>query len=116
MPRIILSSRRAGRRKEHGMHEVQDPELDKLAQRGSAPPRLKGRIALVTGASRGLGRFFAEALAREGAQVILAARSVNTLQEVAARIERAGGASHCVEMDVGSGDFVSRAIDKIVSQ
>jgi len=98
------------------MHEVQDPELDKLAQRGSAPPRLKDRIALVTGASRGLGRFFAEALAREGAQVILAARSVNMLQEVAAGIERAGGISHCVEMDVASGDSVSRAFDKIVAQ
>jgi NAD(P)-dependent dehydrogenase (short-subunit alcohol dehydrogenase family) len=95
------------------MPEVGNAELAKL--RGSANPRLVNRIALVTGASRGLGRFFAEVLAREGAHVILAARSSN-VQAVAQSIERFGGTSNCVEMDVSRDDSVLRAFDQMTGQ
>src|SRR5579863_8287024 len=74
-------------------------------------PRLKARIALVTGASRGLGRFFAETLAREGAEVILAGRS--NLQEIIDGIARAGGTAHTVEMDVTRDDSILRAFEEI---
>jgi NAD(P)-dependent dehydrogenase (short-subunit alcohol dehydrogenase family) len=53
--------------------------------------RFQGRIAVVTGASRGLGAAVAEALAREGAQVVLVARTQGALEAVDDRIRRAGG-------------------------
>src|SRR5579863_8467607 len=52
---------------------------------------LDGRIALVTGASRGLGRHFAGVLARAGAAVALAARDQTQLAEVKGEVESAGG-------------------------
>lgn len=58
--------------------------------------QLKSRTALVTGASMGIGRAIALGLAREGAQVALAARRVDLLKEVAAEIERNGGKTPAV--------------------
>ncbi|MGZ0188244.1 MAG: SDR family NAD(P)-dependent oxidoreductase [Alphaproteobacteria bacterium] len=62
--------------------------------------RLDGRAALVTGASRGLGRRFAIALAAAGAHVALAARDEERLAAVAAEITAAGGTAAPVVMDV----------------
>ena len=61
---------------------------------------LTGRIALVTGASSGLGVRFAEVLAENGAAVVLVARRADRLAEIKARIERAGGRALAVEADV----------------
>ena len=61
---------------------------------------LSGRIALVTGASSGLGAQFARTLARAGAAVVLASRRVERLKELRARIEGEGGDAHVVELDV----------------
>jgi NAD(P)-dependent dehydrogenase (short-subunit alcohol dehydrogenase family) len=87
---------------------------DAADARGRAKPRLENRIALVTGASRGLGRFFAETLAREGAHVVLAGRS--NLQAIIDDIARAGGTSHAVEMDVARNDSVHGAFAQIVTK
>jgi len=69
-----------------------------------APPHtlfdMTDRTAVVTGASSGLGVVFAEALAEAGANVVVAARRVSRLEEVAARITSAGGAALAVECDV----------------
>jgi len=60
---------------------------------------LSGRVALITGASSGLGAQFARALSRSGAKVVLAARRTDMLKALAAEIEAAGGHALPVAMD-----------------
>lgn len=67
---------------------------------------LDGRIALVTGASQGIGRACALTLARAGAQVALAARNTAKLAEVAAEIEAAGGKAVPFELDLASEESI----------
>ena len=61
---------------------------------------LSGRVALVTGASSGLGAQFARVLARAGAGVVMAARRVERLKTLRAEIEAEGGDAHFVGLDV----------------
>src|SRR5580700_5666876 len=61
---------------------------------------MSGRIALVTGASRGIGRAAALALSREGAHVILVARTVGGLEEVDDEIQKGGGSATLVPLDL----------------
>jgi NAD(P)-dependent dehydrogenase (short-subunit alcohol dehydrogenase family) len=61
---------------------------------------LAGRVALVTGASSGLGTQFARTLAKAGAAVVLSARRVERLKTLRAEIEAEGGDAHVVPMDV----------------
>ena len=67
---------------------------------------LEGRTALVTGASQGIGRACALALAKAGARVALAARNEAKLAEVAAEIAAAGGTAHTFTIDVASEDSI----------
>ncbi len=62
--------------------------------------RLEGRIALVTGASRGIGRAAALALAREGAHVIISARTTGALEELDDEIQEAGGSATILQLDL----------------
>jgi 3-oxoacyl-[acyl-carrier protein] reductase len=72
---------------------------------------LKGKVALVAAASRGLGRAVAEELAAEGASLVLCARGVESLEEACAHIERATGAAVLgVAGDVSSAEDVSRIV------
>ena len=66
----------------------------------SAQKSFSGRLVLVTGASRGIGRAVALALAREGAHVIALARTVGGLEELDDEIQKAGGAATLVPLDL----------------
>lgn len=70
----------------------------------------EGKIALVTGASSGLGARFAKVLAQAGAQVVLASRRVERLKELRAEIEADGGAAHVVALDVTDYASIKSAI------
>ena len=72
---------------------------------------LSGRTVLVTGASSGLGWRFAEVLAAHGANVVLAARRVERLQDLKAQIEASGGKAACVSLDVTDKAAVPAAFD-----
>ncbi len=61
---------------------------------------LEGRVALITGASSGLGAQFARTLAQAGACVVLAGRRVERLKDLRAEIEGSGGDAHVVQLDV----------------
>ncbi|WP_395668223.1 SDR family oxidoreductase [Rhodoferax sp.] len=71
---------------------------------------LSGRVALVTGASSGLGAQFARTLAAAGAAVVLASRRVDKLKELRAQIEGEGGDAHVVELDVTNHDSIKSAV------
>ncbi len=70
----------------------------------------KGKVALVTGASSGLGARFATVLAEAGATVVLAARRTEKLKELRAEIEAAGGAARIVALDVTDHASIKSAV------
>ena len=71
---------------------------------------LSGRVALVTGASGGLGAQFARTLAKAGAGVVLAARRMDRLKTLRAEIEADGGDAHVVTLDVTDHDSIKAAV------
>src|SRR6187399_444629 len=72
--------------------------------------RLDGRVAIVTGASSGLGVAFAQGLAEAGADLVLAARRVDRLRDTAALVNAAGRRALTVETDVADPDSCTRAV------
>lgn len=75
---------------------------------------LKGRRALVVGASRGIGRAIAAALAREGARVALVARGEETLRATVAALRAAGAEAHAIVADVATEDGAQRAVGEAI--
>lgn len=75
---------------------------------------LAGRTALVTGASRGIGRAIAVALGNCGAHVACVARNVEKLEEVASEIKAAGGEATVFPCDVTDGDAVQKTVDAVI--
>ena len=73
------------------------------------------RIALVTGASQGIGRACALALAAQGAHVALAARNLERLKAVAEEITAAGGTAHAFALDVADEDSIKAGVKTILS-
>jgi 3-oxoacyl-[acyl-carrier protein] reductase len=77
---------------------------------------LQGKIALVTGASQGIGRACALELAAAGATVALAARNVEKLEAVAAEIAAAGGTAKAFALDVSSEDSIKTAAKAVLAE
>ncbi len=75
-----------------------------------------GKLALVTGASRGIGAATAEALAAAGAHVILTARTASPLEEVEERIHAAGGAATIAPMDLTEGDHIKKLAEAVAGR
>ena len=78
--------------------------------------RLDGRIALVTGASSGIGAHCAEALASAGAGVVLAARRIDRTAALAAKINQSGGRALSVMLDVTDAASIAAAFDRAVAE
>jgi NAD(P)-dependent dehydrogenase (short-subunit alcohol dehydrogenase family) len=76
--------------------------------------RLAGKVALVTGGARGIGRSISELFAAEGASVVLIGRSGDRGQETEAAIRQSGGEALFVQTDVSDDDQVHRAVDAAV--
>jgi len=93
------------------MSETADSTSD---ERDAEP--LADSVAIVTGASSGIGEATAEALAEEGATVVLAARRVDELEALADRIESAGGETLVVPTDVTDEDDVDSLVDTVVDE
>ena len=77
---------------------------------------LTGRTALITGASRGIGRAAALLLARQGARVVLAARNEELLDEVAGAVRAGGGEAHPVALDLGHHESIPAAVRGLPSE
>ena len=77
---------------------------------------LSGRVALITGASGGLGEQFAKTLANAGAAVVLASRRTDRLMALRAHIEAEGGDAHVVALDVTDLASIKAAIARVQAQ
>jgi 3-oxoacyl-[acyl-carrier protein] reductase len=77
--------------------------------------RLQGKVSLVTGASRGIGRAIAAALAAEGSQVVLASRDAARLEQAVAEIRACGGRAEAVAIDVAERASVEAAVASVLS-
>ncbi len=75
---------------------------------------LDGKVSLVTGASRGIGRAIATALAAQGAQVVLGARDEAKLAEAVSQIEAQGGRAEALALDVCDRGSVEAAVERVL--
>jgi 3-oxoacyl-[acyl-carrier protein] reductase len=76
--------------------------------------QLKGKVAIITGGSRGIGRAIAATLARAGATVIVCSRNLDSNKETAEQITSEGGAAHPYQVDVTDADSVSALVKSVV--
>jgi NADP-dependent 3-hydroxy acid dehydrogenase YdfG len=82
----------------------------------SGPGALQGQVAIVTGAGRGIGHAIAAALAREGATVVLAARTRQQLAQTAAAIRESGGTALAIPTDVTQDAAVEAMVEQAIAE
>ena len=75
--------------------------------------QLAGRIALITGANRGIGLAIAREFAREGAQCLLAGRNMAALERVASEINASGGSANAVLLDLEKAESIQAAVEHV---
>jgi 3-oxoacyl-[acyl-carrier protein] reductase len=75
---------------------------------------LKGKVVVVTGSSKGIGRSIAEAFAREGAQVVINSRNAKELEATAAEMRKSGGSMLAIASDVTTAEGARRPIEEAV--
>lgn len=90
--------------------------MAKEIKTGQITVDLKDQTALVTGASRGIGRAVALALGRCGANVVCVARNEEKLRETVAAIREAGGNAESVACDVTDGESVAKTVEDVVEK
>lgn len=77
---------------------------------------LEGKVALVTGAGRGIGRGVAEGLAEQGATVVCSSRTKTELDEAVSAIEAAGGKALAVTMDMADMDSIDTGVEQVIAE
>jgi gluconate 5-dehydrogenase len=111
----VARDRRGGFRVARGLvrrGEAAGPELMNLEKYFS----LKNQVALVLGASRGIGQAIAEALGEAGAHVVLAARSLDKLEAVAGRMRERGDQASVLAIDVASPPSIRAGVERVLQQ
>lgn len=103
-------------------HDLQQPPPEPFGT--PVPGRHAGRVAIVTGASRGIGKAVALRLAAEGAHVVVAAKSVGdprqrlpgTIHDTVQQIEQAGGSALAVQVDVREESQIERMVERAIER
>ena len=78
--------------------------------------RLKDKVALITGAGRGIGRAIAQSLAGDGAELVLTARTESELRQTAEIVEQSGGKPHVIVCDLSEEDSINTLVQTVKSQ
>lgn len=79
-------------------------------------PLLTDKVAIITGAGRGIGKVMATLFAREGAKLVLAARTLSAIEETCDDVLREGGNAICVRTDVANGDDCKAMVEAAVRE
>jgi gluconate 5-dehydrogenase len=82
-----------------------------LPSKGVEVFQLTGKVAIVTGASRGIGEAIAKGFAESGADLVLVSRNLSRLEKVAKEIERSGRKALPVSADIGNADEINKSIE-----
>lgn len=87
-----------------------------MASSEQASGKLEGKVAIITGAGRGVGRSAALAYARQGARVVVASRTPAQIEAIAEEIRALGAAALAVRADVSRGDDVRNLVERTVAE
>ena len=111
---MIISVKRSFEVRSNGIEQSGNLGFMKEEMKSQSNFTLRGKVAVVTGASRGLGRQIAKKLAEAGVRVALVSRNLNALQQVAQEIQSEGGEAFPFECDVRKEESVDRLRERVI--